>query len=62
MLPERIDFRAPRTIVVASLVLLLAAVPVLSQMRSWNSHSTVQSSFCSFWQHFTRMVLRPFFR
>jgi hypothetical protein len=24
------------------------AVPVLSHTRSWNSHSTVHSSFCSF--------------
>src|SRR5205809_705560 len=36
-------------------------VPRTSVMRSWNSHSLVHSSFCSFWQIFTRMMFLPGF-
>jgi branched-chain amino acid transport system permease protein len=43
MLPERIDFRAPRTIVVAILLLLLAAVPVLSQVLGQPYYVTLAS-------------------
>ena len=38
------------------------AVPVASHTRSWNCHSLVQSSCCSFWQSLMSSVLRPLAR